>query len=76
MLNDLLARNRDWSARRHAEEPDFFPGLPRNRPPQFFWIGWPHSRVRANMVAGLLRDLRRGMKLPFRTGLTKRVPDH
>ena len=27
MLHDLMARNRNWSAKRHAEEPDYFTRL-------------------------------------------------
>lgn len=53
MLNDLLARNRDWSARRHAEEPGYFTGLALQQTPEFFWIGCSDSRVPANVVAGL-----------------------
>lgn len=53
MLNDLLARNRDWSARRHAEEPEYFTRLAALQAPEFFWIGCSDSRVPANVVAGL-----------------------
>ena len=53
MLNDLMARNRDWSARRHAEEPDYFTRLAALQAPEFFWIGCSDSRVPANVVAGL-----------------------
>ena len=53
MLNDLLARNRDWSARRNAEEPGYFPRLAAQQSPEFLWIGCSDSRVPANVVAGL-----------------------
>ena len=53
MLNDLLARNRAWSERRHAEEPDCFTRLAALQAPEFFWIGCSDSRVPANVVAGL-----------------------
>jgi carbonic anhydrase len=53
MLNDLLARNRDWSAKRHAEEPAYFTRLATQQSPEFFWIGCSDSRVPANVVAGL-----------------------
>lgn len=53
MLNDLMARNRDWSARRHAEEPDYFTRLAALQAPEFFWIGCSDSRVPANVVCGL-----------------------
>jgi len=53
VLNDLLARNRDWSAKRHAEEPEYFTRLAAQQAPEFFWIGCSDSRVPANVVAGL-----------------------
>jgi len=53
MLNDLLTRNRAWSERRHAEEPDYFTRLAALQAPEFFWIGCSDSRVPANVVAGL-----------------------
>lgn len=53
MLNDLLARNRDWSAKRHAEEPAYFTRLAAQQAPEYFWIGCSDSRVPANVVAGL-----------------------
>ncbi|WP_272005925.1 carbonic anhydrase [Roseovarius sp. ZX-A-9] len=53
MLETLLKRNRDWSDRRNAEEPGFFPRLSHQQKPEFFWIGCSDSRVPANVVAGL-----------------------
>ena len=53
MLNDLLQRNRDWSAKRQAQEPDYFTRLAALQAPEFFWIGCSDSRVPANVVAGL-----------------------
>lgn len=53
MLNDLLARNRDWATRRHASEPGYFARLAMQQAPEFFWIGCSDSRVPANVVAGL-----------------------
>lgn len=53
MLKDILARNRDWSERRHAEEPEYFTRLAALQAPEFFWIGCSDSRVPANVVAGL-----------------------
>lgn len=53
MLNDILARNQEWSNRRHAEEPDYFTRLAAIQAPEFFWIGCSDSRVPANVVAGL-----------------------
>lgn len=53
MLTDLLRRNAEWSARRSAEEPGYFPRLATRQAPEFFWIGCSDSRVPANVVAGL-----------------------
>jgi len=53
MLEDLLQRNRDWSAARNAEEPGYFSRLATRQSPEFFWIGCSDSRVPANVVAGL-----------------------
>ena len=53
MLNDILARNRDWSAKRQAQEPGYFTRLAALQAPEFFWIGCSDSRVPANVVAGL-----------------------
>jgi carbonic anhydrase len=53
VLNDLLQRNRDWSARRQALEPEYFTRLAALQDPEFFWIGCSDSRVPANVVAGL-----------------------
>ena len=53
MLSDLLQRNAEWSVRRNAEEPGYFPRLATRQSPEFFWIGCSDSRVPANVVAGL-----------------------
>jgi len=53
MLNDLLHRNTQWSAERHAAEPGYFARLATQQSPEFFWIGCSDSRVPANVVAGL-----------------------
>jgi carbonic anhydrase len=53
VLNDLLQRNRAWSARRQAQEPEYFTRLAALQDPEFFWIGCSDSRVPANVVAGL-----------------------
>jgi carbonic anhydrase len=53
MLNDVMQRNRDWSARRQAQEPGYFTRLAAQQAPEFFWIGCSDSRVPANVVAGL-----------------------
>ncbi len=53
MLTDLLARTRDWSASRQAQEPDYFTRLAAQQAPEYFWIGCSDSRVPANVVAVL-----------------------
>ena len=53
MLSDILAPNRDWSAKRQAQEPGYFTRLAALQAPEFFWIGCSDSRVPANVVAGL-----------------------
>ena len=53
MLSDILACNRDWSAKRQAQEPGYFTRLAALQAPEFFWIGCSDSRVPANVVAGL-----------------------
>nr|WP_207186721.1 carbonic anhydrase [Phaeovulum veldkampii] len=52
-MSDILARNRDWSAKRQAQEPGYFTRLAALQAPEFFWIGCSDSRVPANVVAGL-----------------------
>ena len=39
MLNDLLARNRDWSIRCKAQKPKYFTRLAARLASEFFWIG-------------------------------------
>jgi carbonic anhydrase len=53
MLEDLFERNRTWSQKRQATEPDYFTRLAGQQAPEFFWIGCSDSRVPANVVAGL-----------------------
>lgn len=56
-LSDLLANNRAWAGRIRAEDPEFFVRLSRQQAPHYFWIGCSDSRVPANQITGLLRDL-------------------
>ena len=53
MVESLLKRNVEWSARVNEEDPTFFPRLAAQQKPEFFWIGCSDSRVPANVVAGL-----------------------
>jgi carbonic anhydrase len=52
-MDDLLARNRAWAARRTAADPDFFPRLSRQQAPRYFWLGCSDSRVPANEILDL-----------------------
>jgi carbonic anhydrase len=52
-LDELLRRNREWSARMRAEDPAFFRKLSQQQAPKYLWIGCSDSRVPANQVTGL-----------------------
>ena len=49
-LHELLERNRDWSDRVQAEDPEFFSRLSNIQTPKYLWIGCSDSRVPANQV--------------------------
>lgn len=53
-LENLLDNNRAWSARIHAQDPEFFSRLSRQQSPEYLWIGCSDSRVPANQIVGLL----------------------
>ncbi|WP_337184819.1 carbonic anhydrase [Shinella sp.] len=53
MIEDLLARNKAWSAERKAERADYFERLTQLQQPDYLWIGCSDSRVPANVIAGL-----------------------
>jgi carbonic anhydrase len=52
-LAELFANNRAWSARRRADDPQFFARLARQQAPRYLWIGCADSRVPANEIVGL-----------------------
>ena len=52
-LDALLARNRAWSERLRAGDPEFFERLCGIQRPEFLWIGCADSRVPANEIVGL-----------------------
>jgi carbonic anhydrase len=52
-LDDLLKRNRAWSADMRGHDADFFTKLARQQNPQYLWIGCSDSRVPANTIIGL-----------------------
>ena len=52
-LGDLFANNRAWSARRTADDPEFFARLASQQAPRYLWIGCADSRVPANEIVGL-----------------------
>ncbi len=50
---NLLKKNKEWSAQMLAEDPQFFRRLSAQQAPRFLWIGCSDSRVPANQVTGL-----------------------
>lgn len=52
-VEQLLERNRSWSRRVRATDPDFFPRLAAQQAPQYLWIGCSDSRVAANQILDL-----------------------
>ncbi len=52
-ISELFERNRQWSAERQQEDPDYFSRLSSSQRPEFLWIGCSDSRVPANVVTGL-----------------------
>jgi carbonic anhydrase len=53
MLDDLKANNRDWAARKTAQDEGFFRRLTGQQAPKYLWIGCADSRVPANEIVGL-----------------------
>lgn len=52
-LDHLFTNNRAWSARRVAQDPEYFSRLARQQAPRYLWIGCSDSRVPANEILGL-----------------------
>ncbi|MBK8497899.1 MAG: carbonic anhydrase [Flavobacteriales bacterium] len=50
----LLARNKEWSERMHAENPELFTELAKHQNPFFLWIGCADSRVPPNQITGTM----------------------
>ena len=46
----LLQDNKQWAARKVAEDPNFFDRLSHLQTPEFLWIGCSDSRVPANQI--------------------------
>jgi carbonic anhydrase len=46
----ILNDNKQWAARKVAEDPDFFDRLVHLQTPEFLWIGCSDSRVPANQI--------------------------
>jgi carbonic anhydrase len=51
---ELLTRNREWSARMHRENPELFTELAKHQNPFFLWIGCSDSRVPPNQITGTM----------------------
>ncbi len=52
-LNKILQMNKDWVARVHDSDPEFFDRSSQGQSPEFLWIGCADSRVPANQILGL-----------------------
>ena len=52
-LKELLEKNRAWSERIKAQQPDFFQSLAQQQSPRYLWIGCSDSRVPATQLTGL-----------------------
>jgi carbonic anhydrase len=51
---ELLERNRAWSARMRKENPELFEELAKHQRPFFLWIGCSDSRVPPNEITGTM----------------------
>lgn len=51
---ELLDRNKEWSERMHAENPELFTELAKHQHPFFLWIGCSDSRVPPNQITGTM----------------------
>src|SRR5205814_4799902 len=52
-LDHLFENNRQWSASKVRQDPDFFKRLSAQQSPSYLWIGCSDSRIPANQVIGL-----------------------
>lgn len=52
-LEELFARNREWSEGVRRAEPEYFSELSKQQAPEFLWIGCSDSRVPANQIMDL-----------------------
>jgi len=52
-LQDLLDRNRHWSAELRARDPHFFEQLAKQQTPKYLWIGCSDSRVPSTQIVDL-----------------------
>jgi carbonic anhydrase len=50
--NRLLKGNKDWAAKKLAQNPDYFKELSLGQNPEYLWIGCSDSRVPANEITG------------------------
>ena len=53
-LQNLLEKNRKWSASIRKKKPNFFKNLLQQQAPQYLWIGCSDSRVPANQITGMI----------------------
>jgi carbonic anhydrase len=53
-LQFLFDKNKNWSQKIKASDPEFFEKLSRQQSPEYLWIGCSDSRVPANEIVDLL----------------------
>nr|WP_197745292.1 carbonate dehydratase [Candidatus Nitrosacidococcus tergens] len=53
LANELIEKNRLWSQRIQAQDPQFFTRLSHQQTPKYLWIGCSDSRVPANQIVDL-----------------------
>ena len=51
-IDELLDRNKAWSAAVSEKDPEFFPRSAASQAPQYLWIGCSDSRVSASQIVG------------------------
>ena len=52
-IEELLLKNREWAAKRVADDPEFFSRLAAQQAPAYLWIGCADSRVPATELVDL-----------------------
>jgi len=53
LLDDLFAKNRQWSEGVREQDPNYFLELSKQQAPKYLWVGCSDSRVPANQIVDL-----------------------